>query len=92
MRIGGVLDLIDSILFTAPDPLLLPQMAEPSSDRARPRANESSILGSTGSIGESALKVARDIPDRMEVVGLAAHRSVGELATRPGNSASATSP
>lgn len=34
------------------------------------------ILGSTGSIGQSALKVARDIPDRMEVVGLAALRSV----------------
>jgi len=30
------------------------------------------ILGATGSIGESALKVARDIPDRMEIVGLAA--------------------
>ena len=30
------------------------------------------ILGSTGSIGTSALKVARDIPDRMEIVGLAA--------------------
>ena len=33
------------------------------------------ILGCTGSIGESALKVARDIPERMEVVGLAANRS-----------------
>ncbi len=33
------------------------------------------ILGSTGSIGTSALKVARDIPERMEVIGLAAHRS-----------------
>jgi 1-deoxy-D-xylulose-5-phosphate reductoisomerase len=33
------------------------------------------VLGSTGSIGESALKVARDIPDRMELVGLAACRS-----------------
>ena len=32
------------------------------------------ILGSTGSIGLSALKVARDLPDRMEVVGLAAHK------------------
>jgi 1-deoxy-D-xylulose-5-phosphate reductoisomerase len=32
------------------------------------------ILGSTGSIGLSALKVARDLPDRMEVVGLAANR------------------
>ncbi|MDB6120799.1 MAG: dxr [Verrucomicrobiaceae bacterium] len=37
------------------------------------------ILGSTGSIGTSALKVARDIPDRMEVVGLAACRSVDTL-------------
>ncbi len=34
------------------------------------------ILGCTGSIGQSALKVAEDIPDRMEVVGLAAARSV----------------
>lgn len=38
------------------------------------------VLGSTGSIGESALKVARDIPDRMRVVGLAAHRSAEKLA------------
>jgi len=37
------------------------------------------ILGSTGSIGESALKVARDIPDRMEVVGIAAGRSAQAL-------------
>jgi 1-deoxy-D-xylulose-5-phosphate reductoisomerase len=37
------------------------------------------ILGSTGSIGQSALKVARDIPDRMEVVGLAAARSVTQF-------------
>jgi 1-deoxy-D-xylulose-5-phosphate reductoisomerase len=40
------------------------------------------ILGSTGSIGTSALKVARDIPDRMEVVGLAAARSTGALAAQ----------
>lgn len=38
------------------------------------------ILGSTGSIGTSALKVAREIPERMEVVGLAAHSSVEKLA------------
>lgn len=38
------------------------------------------ILGSTGSIGTSALKVARDIPERMEVVALAAHSSVHKLA------------
>ena len=40
------------------------------------------ILGSTGSIGTSALKVARDIPERMEVVGLAAHSSVEALAAQ----------
>ena len=37
------------------------------------------ILGSTGSIGESALKVARDVPDRMQVVGLAAGKNSGRL-------------
>tara|TARA_R110002096_G_scaffold173997_7_gene349615 strand:+ start:3016 stop:4164 length:1149 start_codon:yes stop_codon:yes gene_type:complete len=37
------------------------------------------VLGSTGSIGDSACKVARDIPDRMELVGLAAHRSVEKI-------------
>ena len=39
------------------------------------------ILGATGSIGESALKVARDIPDRMEIVGLAANSNAEKLAT-----------
>jgi 1-deoxy-D-xylulose-5-phosphate reductoisomerase len=38
------------------------------------------ILGATGSIGESALKVARDIPKRMEVVGLAAKANANKLA------------
>ena len=38
------------------------------------------ILGSTGCIGTSALKVARDIPERMEVVALAAHSNVQRLA------------
>jgi 1-deoxy-D-xylulose-5-phosphate reductoisomerase len=38
------------------------------------------ILGSTGSIGTSALKVARDVPERMELVGLAAGQSVDALA------------
>jgi len=37
------------------------------------------LLGSTGSIGESSLKVARDLPDRMEVVALAAHRSSARI-------------
>lgn len=40
------------------------------------------ILGSTGSIGTSALKVARDIPEQMEVVGLAARGSVESLAAQ----------
>jgi 1-deoxy-D-xylulose-5-phosphate reductoisomerase len=34
------------------------------------------VLGCTGSIGQSALKVAADIPERMEIVGLAAARNV----------------
>jgi 1-deoxy-D-xylulose-5-phosphate reductoisomerase len=38
------------------------------------------ILGATGSIGESALKVARDIPERMEIVGLAAKSNAQKLA------------
>ncbi|MFN2508211.1 MAG: 1-deoxy-D-xylulose-5-phosphate reductoisomerase [Chthoniobacterales bacterium] len=38
------------------------------------------VLGATGSIGESAQKVARDIPDRMEIVGLAANSSAAKLA------------
>jgi len=37
------------------------------------------ILGSTGSIGTSALKVARDVPEKMEVIGLAAGRNVDAL-------------
>jgi 1-deoxy-D-xylulose-5-phosphate reductoisomerase len=38
------------------------------------------ILGATGSIGESAQKVARDIPERMEIIGLAANTNAGKLA------------
>jgi 1-deoxy-D-xylulose-5-phosphate reductoisomerase len=38
------------------------------------------VLGATGSIGESALKVARDIPDRVEIVGLAANSNAEKLA------------
>ncbi len=47
------------------------------------------VLGATGSIGESALKVARDIPERMEIVALAAKSNAKKLAqqanaTKPG--------
>lgn len=39
------------------------------------------ILGATGSIGQSALKVARDIPERMRIVGMSAHSNAEGLAT-----------
>jgi len=38
------------------------------------------VLGATGSIGDSALKVAADIPDRMEIAGLAAKSNAAKLA------------
>ena len=38
------------------------------------------LLGSTGSIGTSTLKVAQEIPERMEIVALAAANSVTALA------------
>jgi len=37
------------------------------------------VLGATGSIGESARKVAQDIPDRMEIVGMSAHSNADKL-------------
>ena len=40
------------------------------------------VLGATGSIGHSALKVARDVPEHMEIVGLAARNSVETLAAQ----------
>ena len=40
------------------------------------------VLGATGSIGESALKVARDIPERMEIIGLAANTNARKLAAQ----------
>jgi 1-deoxy-D-xylulose-5-phosphate reductoisomerase len=38
------------------------------------------LLGSTGSIGASAIKVAQIIPDRMEILGMAARQSAAKLA------------
>ena len=37
------------------------------------------VLGSTGSVGEQVLAVARDFPDRYRVVGLAAGKNVAKL-------------
>ena len=38
------------------------------------------VLGATGSIGQSAAKVARDIPSRMQIIGMSAHRNLRKLA------------
>jgi len=40
------------------------------------------ILGSTGSIGKSAIDVVRRYPDRFQVVGLGAHSNTGLLAAQ----------
>jgi 1-deoxy-D-xylulose-5-phosphate reductoisomerase len=40
------------------------------------------LLGSTGSIGKSTLRVIEDYPDAFEVVGLSAHRSGDALAAQ----------
>src|SRR5207302_1742281 len=40
------------------------------------------VLGATGSIGESTAKVARDIPERVEIVGIAANSKARELAAQ----------
>jgi 1-deoxy-D-xylulose-5-phosphate reductoisomerase len=40
------------------------------------------VLGATGSIGENAAKVARDIPERMKIVGIAANSKARELAAQ----------
>ncbi len=40
------------------------------------------VLGATGSIGESAAKVAADLPDRIQLTGLAAHRNAAGLAVQ----------
>ncbi|MGC1818710.1 MAG: 1-deoxy-D-xylulose-5-phosphate reductoisomerase, partial [Casimicrobiaceae bacterium] len=37
------------------------------------------LLGATGSIGDSTLDVVTRHPDRFEVVALAAHRNAGKL-------------
>ncbi len=40
------------------------------------------LLGSTGSIGTSTLKVAREIPDRIEIIALAAAGNIEKLAAQ----------
>jgi len=38
------------------------------------------LLGATGSIGQSACRVARDLPDRVRIVGMSGFRNMGRLA------------
>jgi 1-deoxy-D-xylulose-5-phosphate reductoisomerase len=49
---------------------------------AAPRKRRVALLGSTGSIGTSTLKVAEDLPDEIEIVALAAHGSITKLAAQ----------
>lgn len=55
-------------------------MISPSSGTPPPARKRVVILGATGSIGESALRVLRAHPDRLELVGIAACRSAAKLA------------
>lgn len=52
------------------------QSPQPRADRLRRVA----VLGSTGSIGTSTLDVIRHLPERLELVGLAAHSKWEQLA------------
>ena len=60
------------------------------------RRRRVAILGATGSIGQSAARVARDIPERMEVVGMSGNRNLAKLAELaaefPGAACCATCP
>ena len=47
-----------------------------------PRKHRVVLLGSTCSIGTSTLKVARELPERIEIVGLAAGSNAGALAAQ----------
>ncbi len=49
---------------------------------APPRKRRVVLLGSTGSIGCSTLKVARELPDEIEIIALAAGSNVADLAAQ----------
>ena len=48
------------------------------------------ILGSTGSVGSNACKVAKALPDKVEVVGLCANTSIDLLAAQAEEQVSAS--
>ena len=105
--IGGILDLLDSLLFNAPIMYLYLRHILTRREtnqltgfrgpfvRSRPAKNfvfmpikNVVVLGSTGSIGTSTIKVAEDLPDRIRLVGLAAGNNV-ELLLRTNSQTSA---
>lgn len=47
-----------------------------------PRKRRVVLLGSTGSIGSSTLKVARELPERIEIVAIAAAQNIEKLAAQ----------
>jgi 1-deoxy-D-xylulose-5-phosphate reductoisomerase len=55
-------------------------MVETAAASAPPTPKNVVVLGVTGSIGRSACSCARQIPDRMKIVGMAARSSAKELA------------
>jgi len=50
-----------------------------SKDNKAAKAKKVLLLGSTGSIGQSTLKVAADHPDRLDIIGLAGGQNVEKL-------------
>ena len=77
---GGMLDRIDALLFAFPRLLPVLLGLQPSSERGSAFAPKRlAILGSTGSIGCSALRVVDAHPDRLTVTALAAGENVAAM-------------
>jgi 1-deoxy-D-xylulose-5-phosphate reductoisomerase len=51
----------------------------PSRKTSTPRKKRLVLLGATGSIGDSTLKVVRKHPDKLEIVAIAAHKNCAKL-------------
>ena len=73
---GGILDRIDALLFAAPVYYVVLKYCV--------SVKRIAILGSTGSIGQSALAVVDAHADRLRVVGLAAGENAERLAEQIG--------
>ena len=82
---GGMLDRIDALLFAAPLSIYVVSVRSSRSLNAAHGVRHMkriAILGSTGSIGQSALAVVDAHPDRLQVVGLAAGENAELLAAQ----------